>query len=403
MAAELGRRGADDAMPGHGGAHPAQRRIDGLTGIRAIAALWVVAFHFAKAPFGSLHLEEQPFIQMGYLGVDLFFLLSGFIITYVHLHDAGSLAPPAVMRFYGLRLARLYPVHLAILLGLGLLVVVGRKIGMAPHQPEDFRAIDFVYNLLLVHAWGFADDIHWNFPAWSISCEWFVYLLFPVLAAALLRIRSRRQALFWLAVETAAFALAYALFFRYDLDNKFDAGGFSRFALTRVVFEFTAGALCCTLTGFVDLRRWPWTAIVLAGVAAVALLIATPMRDFAVVVVFMLAILAGSYRGNLIAGVLGHPVLVYLGEISYSLYMVHAPMRMTVGRWVEPRIAEATSTAKALAIGAGFCVATLALAALTYHVIEAPARSWLRRRVIDPATPRTAGVALAPGEERGTS
>ena len=99
MAAELGRRSAG-AGPGHESARRAPRRIDGLTGIRAIAALWVVAFHFAKAPFGSLHLEEQPLIQMGYLGVDLFFLLSGFIITYVHLNDAGSLAPPAVLRFY---------------------------------------------------------------------------------------------------------------------------------------------------------------------------------------------------------------------------------------------------------------------------------------------------------------
>ena len=358
---------------------PALSRIDALTGIRAVAALWVVGFHFVRGGLTPLHLEQAfPALNYGYLGVDLFFLLSGFIISYVHQRDAASLSFRLVLRFYGLRLARMYPVHLLTLCGLVVVVLVGPRIGFTPTHPEDFRAVDFVYNLLLVQSWGASDDIHWNFPAWSISCEWFAYLLFPLLALGLNRIASKRQAAFWLGAEMAIFALAYVFFFRCDLDNKFDGGNFSQFALARVCLEFTAGALCYRLAEFIDMRAWPWTAVVLAAIIGAALLTTTPARDLAIVGAFALAILASSVPGNLVARLLSLPPLVYLGEISYSLYMVHVPIRMTLGKLVESRLAVA-STAGAWAMGLGFCLVTIATAAATYHLVEAPARRWLRR------------------------
>lgn len=368
------------AAAGESSASAAAERIDGLTGIRAVAALWVVGFHFVKSPLAPLHLERAlPALRYGYLGVDLFFILSGFIITHVHQRDATALSPRSVLRFYGLRLARMYPVHLLTLCALALVVLGSARVGMMPTHPEDFRAADFAYNLLLIQSWGVADDVHWNFPAWSISCEWFAYLLFPLLALGLNRIASRRQAAFWLAFETMIFALAYVFFFGYDLDNKFN-GNFSQFALARVCLEFTAGALCYTLAVFVDLRAWPWTATVFAAILAAVLLVATPARDFAIVAVCALAILAGSVPGNLVSRFLSLPALVYLGEISYSLYMVHVPVRMTLGKLVEPRLA-AASPAGAWAWGIGFCLVTMVTAAATYHVVEVPARRWLRRLI----------------------
>lgn len=369
-------------------AHPARRdaavassQIDALTGIRAIAALWVVGFHFALFPLASLRLDDAlPVLRYGYLGVDLFFVLSGFIIYHVHQRDAGSLSIGSVLHFYGLRLARMYPVHLLTLCGLALVVVASHRVGITPTHPEDFRAIDFVYNLFLVHSWGFSDDIHWNSPAWSISCEWFVYLLFPLLALALNRIMSTRRAALWLAAELALFALAYVFFFRCNLDNKFDGGHFSRYALARVCLEFTLGALCCRLSGLIDMRAWPWATIVLAAVLTAILLVATPLRDFAIVLVFVLAILASSLPGNLVARIMALPPLVYLGEISYSLYMIHAPMRMTLGKLMEPRLLPASRAGAAL-MATGFLLATIIAAAATYDVSEMPARRWLRRQL----------------------
>jgi peptidoglycan/LPS O-acetylase OafA/YrhL len=373
-------------------------RIDALTGIRALAALGVVGYHFSPMPLAPLGLA--PVFRYGYLGVDLFFLLSGFIIYYVHQRDAASLSRRAVLHFYGLRLARMYPVHLLTLCGLAFVVLASRSIGITPTHPEDFRALDFAYNLLLIQSWGFSDDIHWNFPAWSISCEWFVYLLFPLLALGLNRIVSRRQAAFWLGAEMAVFAVAYVFFFDCDLDNKFDGGHFSRFALARVCLEFTAGALCCRVRNLVALRSWPWTGALLAAILVTILVAATPVRDFAIITVFIVAILAASLPGNnLVARVLALPMMVYLGEISYSLYMVHVPIRMTLGKLLEPRVANATSPAIAWTLGIGFVLATLAVSAATYHLVEAPARRGLRRLLdrVEQATPRAARRRHATG------
>jgi peptidoglycan/LPS O-acetylase OafA/YrhL len=356
----------------------ASPQINALTGIRALAALWVVGFHFAKFPLGALGLDAAfPALSYGYLGVDLFFLLSGFIIYHVHQRDAGSLSIRGVLHFYGLRLARMYPVHLLTLCGLAFAVLASRRVGITPTHPEDFYAIDFVYNLFLVHSWGVADDIHWNSPAWSISCEWFVYLLFPLLALWLNRLASTRRVALWLGAEVAVFAVAYVFFFHCDLDNKFD-GHFARYALARVCLEFTLGALCCRLSNLIDMRAWPWTAAVLAAILVAILLAATPLRDLAIVVVFVLMILASSLPGNLVARVLALPALVYLGEISYSLYMIHAPMRMTLGKLMEPRLLQVSrATGSLMAIG--FLLTTIAVAAATYHLVETPARRWLRR------------------------
>ena len=82
-------------------------RLDALTGIRGIAALWVVAYHYSIIPFDALPWGRVlPFVKVGYLGVDLFFFLSGFIIAYTHARDTATLAPRRVLHFWGLRFAR---------------------------------------------------------------------------------------------------------------------------------------------------------------------------------------------------------------------------------------------------------------------------------------------------------
>lgn len=359
--------------------------MDALTGIRAIAAFWVVAYHFAISPLEALQLQQRlPFIKFGYLGVDLFFLLSGFILVHVHGRDTATLARRPVLRFYGLRLSRIYPVHALTLFALLAMVVGGRLLGFAPHHPEDFRLGDFIGNLLLVQSWGFTDDIHWNFPAWSLSCEWFAYLWFPLLAIALARIATRRAAALWLAAIAGAFALAYVFYFRCDLDLKFNVGGFAHLALPRVCFEFVLGALCYKLLQLADLRAWPWTAIVLGAIAAATLLAATPARDLIVVCVFALVIVAGSMRDNLVARILSAPVLVYLGEISYSLYMVHVPIRMTLGKAAESAIARSNSMTEAAAIALVLLLLTIAVAAAVNAFVEIPARRWMRRALVTP-------------------
>jgi peptidoglycan/LPS O-acetylase OafA/YrhL len=350
-------------------------RLAALTGLRAFAALWVMLHHFAYSPFGALHLRESvPALRFGYLGVDLFFMLSGFIIAHTHRRDAGSLVLRTVLRFYGRRLARLYPVHLLTLLALLVMLWVGHFFNVAAHRPETFRPVDFFYNLILMQAWAGGAHLSWNFPAWSISCEWFAYLAFPLLAFGLNRVTAAREAIAWLAMTLAAFILGYRLLFDFNLDQPLNG-----LALARIAFEFTLGALCCRVTELTNLRSQPWTVLVLASIAAAASLGDTPVRDLAITGVFGVIIVAGRYRDNLVARFLALPVIVYLGEISYSLYMVHAPLRMTLGKLAERSIDRLGASFEGWLAAAAFCLVTLVTAAAVYHLVEVPARRRLQR------------------------
>ena len=92
-------------------------RFDALTGIRAFAAAWVVSFHYILGPFGALGgANVSQFVDVGYLGVDLFFILSGFVIWHMHAQEMAEPSPRKFARFMSPRFARLYPVDLFSLL-----------------------------------------------------------------------------------------------------------------------------------------------------------------------------------------------------------------------------------------------------------------------------------------------
>src|SRR3569832_1237739 len=154
-----------------------------LTSMRFFAAMWVVLYHY----WPNLDPHTPALVSKGYLGVELFFVLSGFILCHVYLQGAGE------GRFkYGsfpwARLARVYPLHLATLLGVGAMAVGAAAVGIQHHNDIANWSV-LPANLLLVHAWGFAKAAAWNHPSWSISAEWFAYLTFPAFAWIAWRLR----------------------------------------------------------------------------------------------------------------------------------------------------------------------------------------------------------------------
>jgi len=100
---------------------PGRREIDALTGLRAVAALGVVAHHQVPGMHGIVGERWLAILDRGYLGVDVFFTLSGFVLAYNYGGRLGSAAD--YVRFVGLRLARIYPLHLVTLAGV--LAMVG--------------------------------------------------------------------------------------------------------------------------------------------------------------------------------------------------------------------------------------------------------------------------------------
>jgi len=127
--------------------------VPALTGIRALAALLVLGMHTEQnVPFG---LDSfLPFFARGYLGVDFFFVLYGFIITHVYLASLASPKLTAVQIFLWHRFIRLYPVHVTVLAGLAAVVSLASAVSFGFNNPQEWQWEDLIWQLTLLQAWG---------------------------------------------------------------------------------------------------------------------------------------------------------------------------------------------------------------------------------------------------------
>jgi peptidoglycan/LPS O-acetylase OafA/YrhL len=185
--------------------------IRALTGLRFLAALQVLVFHALftfsrwslRMPRGTL----KTFLGSGYVGVNFFFVLSGFVLAYAY---AGADAANATMttsaaRFWRSRFARIYPLHLlGLLLALAFFVIVSHANHAATPLIVTEGAKQFALSALLVQAWVPAHVLDLNGPSWSLSVEAFFYATFPLL----LRLFGRLRAGGLVAVATLAWAAA---------------------------------------------------------------------------------------------------------------------------------------------------------------------------------------------------
>lgn len=344
-------------------------RLEALTGLRALAALAVLMYHFHLTVFQALDLERfVPFIGHCYLGVDLFFLLSGFILAHVHGQDFARPRMRGACRFYALRLARIYPVHATMMLVFLVLVSLqgwlGPSLGIAISWPERYTPTSFFWHLALLEPFR----LRWNFPAWSVSAEWFAYLCFPLLAWRLAR-ASRKECAAGLAVVLAGFAGVYALAYDHSLDQN---------GLGRVAFEFVAGFLLYRVCR--DMRP----KVLLPAAAAVMLLgllsAATSWGDFGGVLALGALLAVAGSDATPLEPLLAPPLMLWLGEISYSVYMAQAFVMGTAGRLLVrlmphlPRLLQFATVPLLVALA-------VACGALLHGWVEKPARDRLRRLI----------------------
>ncbi|MHA7134527.1 acyltransferase family protein [Oerskovia turbata] len=321
----MGGSGGLDESAGH--------HIRALTGVRIVAALLVVFFHIRgniASEFPAVYSVIGPIIDHGELGVDLFFVLSGFVLALNYTSRMGQrFERGAAGRFLWARIARIWPVFFVTLaiagVWHGLFVAAG---GGDPVAPREFSVPSFLQQTFLVALWDQPDfdRLMWNGPAWSVSAEALAYLIFPI--SVLLFYRMGRV----LSARANA-VLAFAAMLPVTLFIGANGGLYFEWSwLLRIVCSFTAGALL-----YQSYHRWRPTPSQRAwashGALAVVVLVVVvcyvadrtgyghlvPM--IAPIFVVLIGLLAIGDRH--VVRLLGTRPFLVGGAASYSVYMVH--------------------------------------------------------------------------------
>ncbi|MFA7261915.1 MAG: acyltransferase [Caulobacter sp.] len=340
-----------------------------LTSLRFFAALWVVLFHY----WPKLDVAFTPaMVAKGYLGVELFFVLSGFILCHVYLSAFGE-GRFKYGSFLWNRLARVYPLHLATLAGMIGLGVAAGLAGVAIDS-EILRWDALPANLLMVQAWGLAPAAAFNHPSWSISAEWFAYLSFPAFAFVAWKMRARP----WLyaVVTLAAIAILYPTF--QALTGKSLNQATIAWGALRIVPCFALGCAMHSLWRSGAVRGVRMAAIGAlfsgAGLLAAVLLGAPDMVIVATFGGLILGLAGLAQHGSTFGSQAG---LVYLGEISYSTYMICVPWKIIFVN-AAARVLNLADEKLPLGLWLIFLVALVPLSAASYHLVEKPARERMK-------------------------
>ncbi len=368
------------------------REILALTGLRAVAATWVVLLHFER--FLTPYLDHVPalrsVIAAGMIGVDLFFILSGFVIAHSYLEKCGSRFRPSVVgRFVYARVARVWPAWALVTVLMGALVWAGRRAELdtevlIPHP--DASLVVLLQQLSMTHLWG-ADTFvgaSYVLPGWSISAEWAAYLVFPFAATAFYALRRLPAAVLFAAALLALSPTVVDSFVNGTVDGAVPWW-------LRIACCFSSGVLTCLAVRKIGpsprVERGATVASVVAvvGVVVVSLWASwrrggDPTVDYSLVAVawfpVLIASLALTDKGP--AKFLAMPSMVYGGRISYCLYLVHyALLDVTVvALWQRPGSQWVLTPGLVLLMPA-LVLVSFGCAALLYHGVEEPGRRLL--------------------------
>ncbi len=361
--------------------HTAAERFEVLDALRGICALLVALYHFQANGL----IARSLLVQNGWLFVDYFFVLSGFVIA----HSYGArLCDGAVSvgRFMALRMGRIYPLHIAVLLAfiaLELLLVFGGDWIAQFVTREPFtgsRSIGaLLQNIFLLQSFGIEGGRGWNGPAWSIAAEMWTYLLYAVIFVIARRWFVGIAGLLVLAAGVWLFANAP------DLHVTFEGG------IVRCIFGFSVGVLTYkAFRQFGGLHGQLWEALAIALVIAFASFAAGAWTFFAPLV-FALTIMALATQSGLVSALLRRPFFQLLGLISYSIYMVHVFVQGRLGELLQMTdLIDISVDAQGRTlltgspwVGNAVTVAMLALLIgvswLSYRLVEKPGRDWSRK------------------------
>jgi peptidoglycan/LPS O-acetylase OafA/YrhL len=326
-------------------------RLRALDGWRGLCALIVALFHFPI--WGPI--QELRLVSHGWLFVDFFFALSGFVIA--RRYEGRLRNAEASVRYLITRIGRIWPLHVALLVIFVFASAMQGDIGKS--EANSVKAI--FTNLAMIHAWGLQTKTTWNEASWSISVEFALYLLF--LAAA------------WLPGRTALYAALVAIAFAVlAFVAPLGIGSTVDYAVFRGMAGFFLGCLLAPLPS-----RPFGTAVELATVGLVLAFVGWSPWTLPAPLIFALTVYVFAGSRGLLHRLLNTGASAKLGEWSYAIYMVH--MLFVSGLWVlashvgltpSGRFLYGWSPVLALFAAVGYIAGILALAGVVHELGDGP-------------------------------
>jgi peptidoglycan/LPS O-acetylase OafA/YrhL len=342
-----------------------------LDALRGIAAFGVVLFHsvFYYPEF------QSSFVHNSYLFVDLFFILSGFVITNAYkdkIEDSLKFRD-----FFLLRLGRIYPLHFLTIALWAVNIYIKLKLfnsGIELVNPlikHNYKTL--ATNFLLVHSLNINSDTSWNYPSWSISLEFFTYLLFFAFAYT---IRGKKTWFFALLVSIAAYGYLLQFIKTPSFDFTVQNGIF------RCIGGFFAGVVLFYAVKNIKIEnKLLMNLLEISTVCAVIYCLMFASTDIVIMLatipafIFTIAVFSSKQDG-IIGKLLQTRILQNCGKYSYSIYMIHALVIEAVFSIAKYLIIKPTEeiyfieTEYAFAINIGFIIVIYWLAKLTYYAVE---------------------------------
>ncbi len=367
--------------------------IAALTGVRALAALWVVLFHIwivagrpnPSLPLGAAHFDLTPLLAFGWLGVDVFFVLSGFLLTRQAWTKVAVNASPGWLRsqfgetylaFLRRRILRVYPAYCAVISILLVLAAI-HLYGNPPPLGSLLLHLVMFQNLI----GSYLDTINAIF--WTMPFEWQFYLVFPLLFVLL-----RRTNIVTLYLMAAVLALGTKAWVVMRND------GYMQLQLPVRLDAFVAGMCAATIAERYRFARWTALFAFAAGLAGLLstpwIYAAYPMgwhyfdgmgltRPFWVQASVCLFLIGLSGKAHVGVRLFSHRWTVWLGLVSYSIYLVHVPVLGFVrgsGVYAPGDSGPPASLAKVLVLGVP---AIIAVSAILYYFVERPFQASAKR------------------------
>lgn len=358
-----------------------------LEALRGIAALLVALFH-------SNFIAGSPnnLIQQGTIFVDFFFILSGFVLFFAYFE---KIQKGLNFKFFiTLRFGRVYPLHLFMLI-VWLPVILAKayayyQLGVGHNDPFTHNNIaTFISNVLLINSLGLHSDISWNYPAWSISVEFFTYIIF-FLYASKLPYANKPISLLLMSI------LSYGILYQVSDDTllrTFDYG------ILRCCGGFFLGAFLFTLTQKKQYQLSNLSASIFELLSIILVIylvnqsgLSKPNQLMAFAAFSVMIYLFTIQEKGIVSYFLGTRLMQLLGTLSYSIYMVHALVFAILGAlWQvvlkmpvayiekEGETVKQLDTAYADLINIIALIIVVMLSYLTYRFIEEPWRDKFRR------------------------